>query len=199
MLFSESSEKKSDDGHFETNVREIRKQVRFLIRVHIAIATVSMILTLMLVVMAIRYYPSLSGPLSGDSIAGAVYNVYDVLGNVKNITGDVAFVSGGMRELMVPQTQPGRHLLQQGLPMNAELEAAATGLLKTMASKAEEMDASAFTDFLRYVMEMPWKADIAPRFDQTLESVQRAELIGGVMIRALATSAADTNLLDDKF
>jgi hypothetical protein len=58
------------------------------------------------------------------------------------------------------------------------------------------VDVRVLGDLLRWLMDLNWKADIAPRFDKTLEGVRYAELVTGTLLAALSASSANfTRLL----
>lgn len=183
----------------EAELRTIRRRLGVIMWVHSVSACLNfalMVTVTALVGAAIsQYYAPVSRVFTPERAAEAAHGALVIVGNARNITSDIAFFADAARALAAGgaavSSEAGaaagrRALLQAGL--SPDVQAAAAALLGALAAKVESADMNAPSDFLRYVMALPWRQDIAPRIDRGIASVQYAELIAGAALGALASA-----------
>jgi len=231
----------------ETSSEHLLRRINFRLGVvvytHIAGAFISFIMFVLTIVVTTRYYAAVSRVLTPDVVAGGARDAMATLGYVTNITGDVAFMSDGIRYVMTMAPAPagapvggagGRRLLEAALAAAAAAGAGATGaevgavpvvaapagggaggdelgfaqsaglsseeavqasltaFLRAATAKMQTLDVNAGADFLRYLMALQWKADVAPRVDNALASIAYGERLAGAALEALASADAQT-------
>jgi hypothetical protein len=179
----------------EQSLEKIKGMLRKMMIFHAIASVVSVVLGVVLVAHVAYFYPRISAVVTPASVAGALENVLITMGNVKNITTDVAFFADGVKGTAVALSMdhhPVRRALQE-VQLTPQLQAAIAEFVQTLNSKTQTADFSAPGEFLRYVMGVDWVGHIAPRVDRGLASVQYAEVLAGAVLGALSQANSTTN------
>lgn len=174
-----------------TLLRHIRNSIWIICAVHIvlfitAIGLISAILYF------VRYYKGyLHDQLSGPRLRDMTLQAHGIVDDVKTVTGIIAIVTQGMApnfgNVTVLGTPPAAGS-RRSLLMDPALASSLAKLVETANGKLATLDLEAPMDLLRYVMDIRWRADIAPYVTQVLATVERAETFAGSVLRALGTT-----------
>lgn len=197
----------------DQNLDLIRWYVRLIAWIHVVVLASVVVASLVARSQVYGYANSLASVVPPEKTAEAVQVALETLSYVHNITDDLTFIVhqlrsisetlGGSGGFLAPATAVSRRSAleeQQPEAMVAATERfqeSASRLMDSLRVKVDDVDARVPGDLIRWLMALNWRADIATRFDRTLEGVRYAELVTGTVLAALSTSSANfTRLLD---
>ena len=176
----------------EQTLEQIKKKVGRIVWFNAIASGVSLTLLLVMLTEMAYFGPKLRPVLTPRRVAAALNDVLLTVHNLRNITDDVAFFSDNAHYLAARYqasqnlTAGARRALLQEESFPPEVAAALVGVLGAIQNKTAQLDVTAVTDLLRYVMAVDWRAQIAPRVDRGLASVQYAEVLAGAVVSAMS-------------